>query len=464
MTGTINIEAFYTDATHTVFIAESIQDLNTLIAAGIESAVVLDPETQGHDLISILDNKPTQKKMIFCPNTKNYENWNVFQKELKERTITESEFLPKRYYMGKTSLSEAEQAAIKDASINPRRRALPIFQDGLTAYKRKQEEMANPKPGNIDDYFKSGKFTEDITCFKKGAAAKTLFDQIDSKIGGYMYAGLYIIGAVPSLGKTTFCLQIADNIASQKQPVLFFSMEQSRLELVTKSIARISRKDNPGSQDRILNSLQIRKGIINKQAQDALEKYQAEIAPYMNIIEGNFDTSPEEIRIEIERFIRRNKQRPVVFIDYLQILRPMKKDKQTDTRGTIDQNLTELKRISRDNSIPIFIVSSLNRDNYKSTGDFEIFKESGGIEYTADVLFSMEYSVIRTFTRKNDETERRDMVNEAKAADPREITFKCLKNRYGIANFEIEFDYYPKYDYFKEKAQPKRKTKNSVII
>ena len=64
----------------------------------------------------------------------------------------------------------------------------------------------------------------------------TGIESLDRIIDNGLYPGLYTIGAVSSLGKTSFALQIADQIAEAGEDVLFFSLEQSRLELVSKSL------------------------------------------------------------------------------------------------------------------------------------------------------------------------------------------------------------------------------------
>ena len=60
----------------------------------------------------------------------------------------------------------------------------------------------------------------------------------------------------------------------------------------------------------------------------------------------------------------------------------------------VDFNVSELKRISRDNDIPIFIICSFNRENYSTTVDFTSFKESGAIEYGADVVMGLQLKVM----------------------------------------------------------------------
>lgn len=61
-------------------------------------------------------------------------------------------------------------------------------------------------------------------------AISTGFTELDCVLEGGLYEGLYIVGAVSSLGKTTFVLQIADQIAQHEQDVLIFSLEMSQYE------------------------------------------------------------------------------------------------------------------------------------------------------------------------------------------------------------------------------------------
>lgn len=77
----------------------------------------------------------------------------------------------------------------------------------------------------------------DIEDFVKGGRIKSGYRNLDLITN--LYPGFYVLGAVSSLGKTTFIHQMADQIACAGQPVLFFSLEQTRLELTTKSLSRI---------------------------------------------------------------------------------------------------------------------------------------------------------------------------------------------------------------------------------
>ena len=287
----------------------------------------------------------------------------------------------------------------------------------------------------------------EIERLKAAADRKTGFDVLDKKSGG-LYPGLYIIAATSSLGKTTFSLQIADNLAASGQDVLFFSMEQSRLELVSKSLARITAQQDGRST---VTSLAIRKGKAPEALRAAAAQYKETIADRLSIIEGNFNCNISFIGDYIRRYVRRNNCRPIVFIDYLQILQPAEENKRMSTKETVDNTITELKRISREHDLTVFIVSSVNRANYLTPIDFESLKESGGIEYTADVIWGLQLQCLNDPLFDDPQKkikEKRQKIRQEKAKNPREIELLCLKNRYGIANFSCRFEYYPASDLF----------------
>ena len=178
------------------------------------------------------------------------------------------------------------------------------------------------------------------------------------------------------------------------------------------------------------------------------------IAPRMSIIEGNFNCNISFIGDYVARYIKKNGRKPVVIVDYLQILDGLGDQKQT-TRDLVDTNVRELKRMSRNHDIPVIVISSLNRTNYLAPVDFESFKESGGIEYTADVVWGLQLDAMNDpiFDKDKHIKEKREIVRNAKAETPRKIQLLCLKNRYGISSYTADFLYYPANDYFKPAGQ-----------
>ena len=90
---------------------------------------------------------------------------------------------------------------------------------------------------NIENYL-DGEFNSDSKRFEKYRNLKTGFSNLDKLIN--LYPGLYVLGAISSLGKTTFACQLADQLAKAGEHVLYFSLEQSKFELVTKGLSRLT--------------------------------------------------------------------------------------------------------------------------------------------------------------------------------------------------------------------------------
>lgn len=306
-------------------------------------------------------------------------------------------------------------------------------------------------------------FLTELMKSREGRAISTGFAQLDNLLDGGLYPGLYSLGAISSLGKTSLALQIADNIAKSGQGVLIFSLEMSRFELMAKTISRESLMRDIAENHSTRNA-QTTRGILranfrgNPTAEGiikaALKDYE-QWGENLTIIEGIGNVGVEHVKSELESYMAGNNGRaPVVVIDYLQILEPYS-EKKTDKQNT-DKNVTELKRLSRDYQIPVIGISSFNRENYNSPVSMASFKESGAIEYSSDVLIGLqcEGTDYRDGESENDRKARIRMIiervkAEASAGNPVPIELKVLKNRNGrIGRVKLEFT--PMFNYFME--------------
>lgn len=280
----------------------------------------------------------------------------------------------------------------------------------------------------------------------------TGYSKLDATLGGGLYNSLYVIGGISGLGKTSIVLNILENLAKKEQDVLFISLEMSREELVAKSLSRFTREtvvdkrltpmDYPSQRD-------IQNGNFDIEApyfQEGLVNY-TEASKHIFIKEANFNYNTELIREDIIKHKALRGKAPVVVVDYLQVL-PCLKD-YGDDKKNIDFNITELKRISREYDIPVIVISSIGRQYYKKPIDFEAFKSSGNIEFTADVVIGLQYSFMADIGNKSD-NQIQEMYQEAKAQYPREVQTVILKNRNGSIGEYTNFIYEPKYNYFKE--------------
>jgi replicative DNA helicase len=307
---------------------------------------------------------------------------------------------------------------------------------------------------NVLHYLKNN-FYNEVEKYLSYTGKNTGFEELDKNLNGII-PGLYLIGAESSLGKTTFIHQIADNMASQGNDVLYFSLEQSKFELISKSLSRIALYMH---KERV-NQKGIMHNIEPSVTQNAINSYE-NTAKNMNIHEGNFETTVTTIRNEISKHIESTGNKPIVIIDYLQVIQSI--DVRMSDKQKTDTNITELKRISRDLFLPVIVISSLNRDGYLKPISYESFKESGAIEYTADVLIGLQYKAIHAIQdiRKEKDSEKRALMDNAKLETPRKIELVCLKNRNGVQRFTCDLEFYSEYNYFKEIAGKQKKNVGS---
>lgn len=432
--GIFNERALYAQDVQEIFIAEGAIDALSIIEAGAP-AIALNSTSNAAALLQLLERKRTPATLILC----------LDNDDAGKRASAEIR-------AGLQRLNISHIAADISGSHKDPNEALTADRAAFCAAIDAARRQAGEKPDNVEYYIKSV-MGSDIARFKTDI--KTGFGNLDRQAGG-LYSGLYVVAAISSLGKTTFCHQIADQIAEAGNDVLFFSMEQSRLEMVSKSLARRTAQKDINTA---VTSLAIRKGYLPQNVKEAVAEYTEAVKDRLSIIEGNFSCNISFIGDYIRQYMRRNGaaengSRPVIFIDYLQILQPAEDEngRRQTTKETVDSTVTELKRISRELDITIFIISSVNRANYLTPIDFESLKESGGIEYTADVIWGLQLQCLNDpiFDKANNIKERRQKVKEAKAATPRKIELVCLKNRYGVANYSCYFNYYPAADLFTE--------------
>ena len=306
----------------------------------------------------------------------------------------------------------------------------------------------------------------------------TGFKVLDKALGDGFYSGglppgLISIGAIPSLGKTAFMLQVADNIAQAGHDVLFIALEMTAIELTARSISRLTARhltdDDLKQETRDLRALTssgvkyFEKYQPENQAfaeehaerkerlEYAIEAYQKEIAPHLFIHEP-FSTIPAS---EIERLVKDHTEfhgkAPVVILDYIQLLAPEPSHERETDKQKMDAAALKLKHISRDYKTPVICISSVNRNNYNEEMTMESFKESGGIEYSCDTVLGMQ---IYGQGMRQSKEETLNFKFE-KSRKPRRIQICVLKNRDGETGYFVNFENYPAVNLYKEVSENK---------
>lgn len=329
------------------------------------------------------------------------------------------------------------------------------FLDGI------KNELEEKELGRVSGYLQE--FVQQIAGNTPPIA--TGFNALDKILGGGLHPGLITIGAISSLGKTTFCLNMADMMATAGQDVLFYSLEMSRFELIAKIISRRTALTCL-QNGKPLNLAKTNLGVSDfdrwagynpaekKLLQDCMNNFATGGAQRLYIREGMQNIGTERIRQDIQKHEFFTGRRPVVVVDYVQILKTP--DLHMTDKQAVDANVVELKRISRDYNTPVIGISSFNRDNYKEPVNMSAFKESGALEYTSDVLIGLQFDGMDYMDGEKDaaRTARirglfKDNETAARQGKAVYIQAKILKNRSG-GKTDCIFNYFPMFNLYLE--------------
>lgn len=282
----------------------------------------------------------------------------------------------------------------------------------------------------------AGEFLAYLDESRRRPALSSGLDGLDGLLGGGLWPGLYVLGAPSSLGKTTLLLQMADALAAAGRDVLFFSLEMGRWELLAKSLSRRAGLRQAAAMRQILQD-----GIDRTRLEKLLEEYNRECGRRFFVVEEPL--SPAQLAQRAREHREKRGAAPVVFVDYLQILPPA--DPRASDKQNVDRAVLQLKALSRELDAPVLAASSFNRESYGKGASMEAFKESGAVEYAADVLLALQLSA---FGREGFDPDRE------KAADPRKEDLLVLKNRNGPAFGRLPLHYHAAANLFREAPLP----------
>lgn len=274
--------------------------------------------------------------------------------------------------------------------------------------------------------------------------------------------GIHVILAQSSMGKTTFALNLADNYAEQKQPVVYITTEMSEHDLYSKSLNRFASVYLNKGDSKTTNPLTVAKvknpSALTADEKESLQKatirYIKDISEYMHIVKiKNRDiTHICEIIDFFMQYYRTATESetaapPIIFIDYLQLL----KDDSAigkDRRLEVDAIMEKLEGIRDRYNACIYILSAISRSSYGKRLDMDAAKESGEIESTAESIMTLEFTQILELntptTKQIDECYRGNTEDH----NARFITLRFLKNRDNDSRGASNFKYYPMHDVF----------------
>ena len=327
------------------------------------------------------------------------------------------------------------------------------FIDSVKKIPQMIDELKKNMRFNLSDAAKVNQWETSIS--NANDAISTGWKNLDKHLDGGLYEGLYVIPGATGTGKTAFALQMAYQIAQQQKDVLYISLEMGEEEIYERHISRLSYQIyGDSSEAKTVHSIIREKKTVSV----AREKFK-EVGLYLRTICGVGSIDADDIRRMVENYKYELDTLPVVFVDYLQILKahdPHMTDKQA-----VDYNVLRLKQLSRDFKIPIIALASMNRTSYSDVISMVSIKESGAIEYTSDVCIGLQMSAMEQVvdsTKKQGQKEK--VVRQLKAKVKRDMQAVILKQRNGPIGGEISFEYCAMFNHFADKESARVSMEN----
>ncbi|MCR5159507.1 MAG: replicative DNA helicase [Prevotella sp.] len=209
----------------------------------------------------------------------------------------------------------------------------------------------------------------------------TGYDKLDEMTSGWQASDLVIIAGRPAMGKTSFALSLAKNIAADyKKPTAFFSLEMSNVQLVNRLISNTCE---------IMGS-HIQNGQLQPDEWERLDKHINNLMGAPLYIDDTPGLSIFELRTKARRLVREHNVE-IIMIDYLQLMNAngMRFSSRQEEVSTISRSL---KGLAKELNVPILALSQLNRGVESREGlegkrpQLSDLRESGAIEQDADMV------------------------------------------------------------------------------
>ena len=204
------------------------------------------------------------------------------------------------------------------------------------------------------------------------------FNDFDARTSGLQKSDLIIIAGRPSMGKTTFAMNIAENVAiGSGMPVAIFSMEMPSESLTMRMISSLGR----------INQQSVRSGRLEEDDWPRVTSAVSILSQAKMFIDDTPALSPTEVRARCRRLMKDHGQLGLIVLDYLQLMQaPESGENRATEISTISRNL---KALAKELDVPIIALSQLNRSLEQRPNKRPVMsdlRESGAIEQDADLI------------------------------------------------------------------------------
>jgi replicative DNA helicase len=203
------------------------------------------------------------------------------------------------------------------------------------------------------------------------------FRELDQKTAGFQPSDLIIVAGRPSMGKTAFCLNVAQYAAIEKKtPIAIFSLEMSKEQLVIRMLCSEAR----------VEGTKLRTGFLIESDWPRLTLAAGNISEAPIFIDDSAALSVLELRAKARR-LKAEHGLGMIVVDYLQL---MKGRLRAESRQQeISEISRSLKALAKDLAVPVIAVSQLSRRTEERQGmrpQLSDLRESGAIEQDADLI------------------------------------------------------------------------------
>ena len=272
---------------------------------------------------------------------------------------------------------------IADSSFNPEgRNSDEILDEAERAIMQISEER--PKTGGltpinpllkqavdkIDELFNSDDAITGLT---------TGFEKLDEMTSGLQKSDLIIVAARPSMGKTTFAMNLVENaLLSSELPMLVFSMEMPANQLMMRMLSSVGRIDQT----------RMRTGRLEDEDWPKLSAAVTKLKDKALFIDDTPALTPTEVRSRARKIVREHGGIGMIMLDYLQLMKVAGTSSEGRT-AEISEISRSLKGIAKEFECPVVALSQLNRALEQRPNKRPInsdLRESGAIEQDADVI------------------------------------------------------------------------------
>ena len=253
-----------------------------------------------------------------------------------------------------------------------------VEQDILNVSENRINDGARPISESMD---KAMRLVDDLINKVSTEGVLTGFVDLDKYTHGLHPSEMIVLAARPSIGKTSLAMNIAETATfhttnqDDSKDVLVFSLEMSSTQLATRLLCGRARVDMQ----------KLRDGFANKSEQGKLAKTAKELMAAPLWLDDSAAMGIHEMRAKARRRHRKSPLK-LIIIDYLQLI--MGSDPRTPREQQIAEISRNIKAMAKELSVPVLVLSQLNRDSEKENRDPRIsdLRESGSIEQDADVV------------------------------------------------------------------------------